>query len=116
MKKRQRALRQTTRREWLFTVRSRLGFVVRTTRGYWLLIATVKHPSLAGHESEVVRTLAEPDQIRISKVDNSVYLFYRKQGKRYLCVVSKRVDARIGFVMTAYVADKIKEGRVVWKR
>jgi len=97
-------------------VRSRLGFSVRTTRGYWSLITTVKHPGLAGKEQTVIRALAEPDQVRVSRVDASVYLFYRKAGRRYLCVVAKKVNPRLGFIMTAYVTEKIKEGKLVWKR
>jgi len=97
-------------------VRSRLGFAVRTTRGYWALITTVKHPTLIGKESVVIQTLREPDQVRVSKVDRTVYLFYRKAGRRHVCVVAKRIGPRTGFIMTAYVTDKIKEGRIVWRR
>ncbi len=89
---------------------------MRTTPSHWSLITTVKHPTLAGKELDVVRTLKEPDQVRKSRVDESVYLFYRKIGKRYLCVVAKRIGAKAGFVVTAYVTENIKEGRVVWKR
>ena len=105
-----------TRGGWLFVVQSRLGFSVRTTRGYWSLITTVKHPNLAGKERDVIQTLSAPDQVRKSRVDESVYLFYRKMGKRYLCVVTKRMEARRGFIMTAYVTENMKEGHVVWKR
>ncbi len=104
------------KRELLFLVKSRLGFSVRTTRGYWALITHVKHPSLTGQERAVIRTLLDPDQIRVSKVDRAVYLFYRALGRKHLCVVAKRVDARNGFIITAYITEKIKEGRVVWKR
>ena len=93
-----------------------MGFRYKTTQGYWSLITSVKHPNLAGKESAVIRTLTEPDQIRKSRSDESVYLFYRKVGKRYLCVVAKRTEAKSAFIMTAYVTEKIKEGQVVWKK
>ena len=111
-----KGLEKRSPQPWLFVVKSRLGFSVRTTRGYWALITTVKHPNLAGKETAVIRTLTAPDQVRKSRVDDSVYLFYRKVSKRYLCVVVKRTAERRGFIMTAHVTEKIKEGRVVWKR
>lgn len=101
--------------QWLFVVKSRAGFLVRTTPGYWKLIATVKHPTLLGKEEAVIQTLAEPDEVRISRVDESVYLFYRKTGHRFVCVVAKRT-ASAGFIMTAYVTDRVKEGRTIWKK
>ncbi|MBI2093568.1 MAG: DUF4258 domain-containing protein [Candidatus Omnitrophica bacterium] len=107
---------QHPEKKWLFVVQSRLPFVVRTTRTYWALITTVKHPQLAGQETAVVRTLTEPNEVRVSKRDGSVYLFYKKHGRRYLCVVTKRFNQREAFIMTAYVTEAIKEGRVVWKR
>ena len=116
MGKQHRSLRRTTPQPWLFAAKSRLGFVVRTTRGYWSLITTVKHPHLAGKEAAVIRTLIEPDEVRRSRVDASVYLFYRKTQRKHLCVVAKRSGPASGFIMTAYVTDKIKEGQLVWKR
>ncbi len=116
MKKKPGGLQQREGQAWQFVVQSRLAFTVRTTRGYWSLITTVKHPTLAGQERAVIRTLIEPDQVRVSKVDRVVYLFYRKVGRRYLCVVTKRMDAKTAFIMTVYVTEKIKEGQVIWKR
>lgn len=103
-------------RRTLFVIDTRFGFAVRTTRGYWTLITGVKHPSLAGQERAVMRTLSDPDEVRMSKVDRSVYLFYRRSGRRHLCVVTKRISAKSGFIMTAYFTDKIKEGQLLWKR
>ena len=103
-------------RRALFLIDTRLGFVVRTTRGYWTLITSVKHPSLPGKERVVMQTLSDPDEVRVSKVDRTVYLFYRRSGRRHLCVVTKRIAAKAGFIVTAYFTDKIKEGQVLWKR
>ena len=97
-------------------MQSRIGFEVRTTRGYWSLITTVKHPSLYDREEAVIQTLIKPDQVRISKIDKTVYLFYRKFGRRHLCVVTKRFEPKTGFIMTAYVTEKLKEGKIAWKR
>ncbi|MBN1147805.1 MAG: hypothetical protein JXA78_11160, partial [Anaerolineales bacterium] len=51
-----------------------LGFNVRVTQAYWQLITTIKHPVMAGRETEVRVTLETPDEIRQSKVDQSVSL------------------------------------------
>jgi len=45
-----------------------------------------------------------------------VFMFYRKLNGKYLCVVTKRLAGKAGFIMTAYVTEKIKEGQTVWKK
>lgn len=50
-----------------FEVLTPLGFSVRVTRSYWELIVTVKHPVMAGRESDVRETLQNPDETCESK-------------------------------------------------
>ena len=70
-----------------------LGFTVRVTRAYWTLITTIKHPIMAGCEDEVKATLESPQEIRRSKSDPSVYLFYRsRRTRRWVCAVTKQED------------------------
>ena len=70
----------------LFEVLTPLGFQVRVTRSYWELIVTVKHPVMAGRESDVQETLQNPDEIRVSRNDSAVYLFYKaERTKRWVC-------------------------------
>lgn len=64
-------------KELLFEVLTPLGFRVRVTRAYWEMIVTVKHPVMLGREEDVRKTLGLPDEIRQSKSDVQVYLFYR---------------------------------------
>jgi hypothetical protein len=60
--------------------------------------------------------LEDPDEIRRSKSDENVYLFYRaEREKRWLCAVSKQTDQE-GFLITTYPTDAIKEGVQVWHR
>src|SRR3989338_1108005 len=61
----------------LFDVMTPLGFHVRVTRSYWKIIVSVKHPIMAGHEKDVKNALQNPEEIRRSKKDTSVYLFYK---------------------------------------
>jgi hypothetical protein len=96
----------------LFSVPTPLGFAVRTTREYWNLIEQ-KHPEVAGQVNEVRECLRSPDLARRSKQDPAVYLFYSPQPPYHLAVVAKRLDGE-GFIVTAYLTDKIKEGELVW--
>ncbi len=98
-----------------FTVQSVLNTAVRITEDYWQFIITVKHPPMRGREEDVKLTLQDADEVRVSKVDSSVYLYYKKEGKRYVCVVVRRLDGA-GFIISAYPTDAIKEGEVKWKR
>ena len=100
----------------LFDVVTPIGFRVRITRLYWDTVIIVKHPALSGHESEVKTALENPEEVRRSKTDPAVYLFYKSQQiGRWVCAVSKRLDEE-GFLITAYPTDTIKEGVKVWPR
>lgn len=99
-----------------FEVRTPLGFSVRVTRSRWKLITTVKHPVMAGREASVKQALEGPDEVRQSRVDAAVFLFYRAEGqKRWVCAVAKRAPD-LAFLITAYPTDAVKEGVRVWPR
>ncbi len=100
-----------------FEVSTPLGFLVRVTHVYWDVIVNFKHPVMAGREADVKSTLALPDEIRRSRSDADVYLFYRTEHLgRWVCAVSKQVDETYGFLITAYPTDAIKEGVIVWHK
>jgi hypothetical protein len=103
-------------KEILFEVMTPLGFQVRVTRAYWELIVTIKHPVMAGREEDVKMALAQPDEIRQSKSDEMVFLFYKEEReKRWICAVSKQTGSE-GFLITTYPTDAIKEGVQVWHK
>lgn len=79
------------------------------------MITKIKHPTVKGKELEVKQTLGESDEIRVSRRDKAVLLFYKIFDKRYLCVVVRFFKKR-GFIVTAYWTKKIKEGELKWKR
>jgi len=86
-------------------------------RGRWDIIATIKHPVMLAREEEVQATLESPAQVRQSRTDPAVFLFYRAERPgRWICVVVKRVDNDEAFVITAYPTDAIKEGETIWIR
>jgi len=91
------------------------GLHVRCTDASWLHISTVKHPVLAGRRADVAQVLADPDEIRVSRKDPDVLLFYRGQPPRWLCAVIK-CDGDSGFLITAYPTDAVKAGERRWTR
>jgi len=100
----------------LFDVLTPLGFHVRVSRAYWQIIIGIKHPIMAGHEKDVKAALENPEEIRRSKADSQVYLFYRTQHKgRWVCAVSKRLNGE-GYLITAYPTDAIKAGEKIWPK
>ncbi|WP_414565954.1 MULTISPECIES: hypothetical protein [unclassified Anabaena] len=71
---------------------------------------------MRGREVDIQATLSEPDEIRLSKSDQKVYLFYRADGeKRWVCAVTKQLNGE-GFLITAYRIGAIKEGEVIWHK
>jgi hypothetical protein len=100
----------------LFEVLTPLGFRVKVTRTYWQLITTIKHPVMAGHEADIRETLGNPDEIRRSRSDPQVYLFYKPERMgRWVCAVAKR-ETGTGFLITAYPTDAVKEGERIWPK
>jgi hypothetical protein len=80
----------------------------------------LEHPELSGMADEIGRVLSEPDEVRVSRSDESVQLFYSfyvqtKVGGKWLCIVVKATtdDA---FVITAYLTDKFKAGETLWPK
>jgi hypothetical protein len=73
-----------TEPEVLFEAHTPLGFLVRVSRARWELITTVKHPVMAGRESSVKTTLENPDEVRQSRIDPEVLLFYKSEAARRL--------------------------------
>jgi hypothetical protein len=93
-----------------------LGFRVVCSAAYWERIAAIKHPPMKGRVVDVAQTLSDPDEVRRSVGDPLVVLFHRRSGpRRWVCAVVKRADG-VGYLITAYPADKIKPGEVLWTR
>jgi hypothetical protein len=100
----------------LFEVSTPLSFQVRVTRAYWEFIVTVKHPVMRERATEVQDVLQSPDEVRQSRSDPAVFLFYRAEVPgRWLCAVAKRLNNE-GFLITTYPTDAIKEGERIWSR
>ncbi len=103
---------QPSPEELLFTEPTPLGFSVRTTRRYWELLCR-KHPEISDKRAEIRRCLREPEEVRRSRQDPQVYLFYRSHPPYHLTVVVRKLDGK-GFIITSYLTDRIKEGERLW--
>ncbi len=66
---------------------------------------------MAGQEELVKGTLADSEQVRRSRKDESVFLHYRRAGDHYCCVVVKHLNGD-GFVVTTYMTDRINRIKV----
>lgn len=102
-------------KDLIFDVTTPLGFNVHCTHGYWAFITSNKHPIMLGCESDVMLTLQQPDEVRRSRHDENVYLFYKGQKPRWLCAVARQKDKN-GFLITAYPTDTIKIGETIWTK
>ena len=102
--------------EWVFLIETPIGFTVRSTHSYWNTISTTKHPVMMKKLDEVKLTLSNPDEIRQSRVDSQILLFYRAfKSNRWYCAVVKRLDG-MSFLVTAYPTENIKEGKRLWMK
>jgi hypothetical protein len=75
------------------------------------------HPEMAEMESAIELALTNPEIVRRSNTDNTVYLYYRYHegtsvGDKWLCVVVKYLE-NDAFIITAYLTDKLKAGEQI---
>ena len=98
-----------------FQTKSPIGISIRTTINYWRRIIQVKHPTMKGKEKDVKKTLKLPDEIRVSKSDKKVFLYYRKINRHYICVVVKHLNGD-GFIITVYKTRRTMEGEKIWTK
>lgn len=98
-----------------FEILTPLGFRVRTSEEYWQKLI-IKHPDIAELEAEVIQALTNPEEIRQSRRDTNIVLFYLTlKEKRWVVAVARRLNGD-GFLITAYQTDAIKEGDLIWHR
>ncbi|MEE8167289.1 MAG: hypothetical protein V3T58_00250 [Candidatus Hydrothermarchaeales archaeon] len=98
-------------------VTDRLGRDIRLTEERWSYIIR-HHPEMTNLKREFRSTVSEPDLVVRSVYNPEVVLYYRYfkiifDGKYLVGVIKLSTDS---FVLTGYVADRIKEGEVLWKK
>jgi hypothetical protein len=80
----------------------------------------LQHQEMAEMEAEIERVLQSPAEVRVSRSDNTVQLFYEfyaqtRVGGKWLCIVVK-YSPDDAFVVTAYLTDQIKAGETIWPK
>jgi hypothetical protein len=75
---------------------------------------------MAGMEPRIRETLSKPEPVLASLSDERARLYYRFYvgtgvGNKHLCVVVRVQDTE-AFILTAYLTDRVKKGRVPWPR
>jgi hypothetical protein len=98
----------------VLSVRTPLNYRVILTRDRWREIVRFKHPAVARYEKRLRDCLERPDVICASTKDDDVHVYYLQTGKAYLCVVAAPAGGDDRFVVTAYLAKRIKPGRQLW--
>lgn len=80
----------------------------------------LEHIEMVGMGHEIERVLQTPSEVRRSRSDDDVRLFYEfyaetRVGGKWLCVVVKYLpdDA---FIITAYLTDSVKAGEILWPK
>jgi hypothetical protein len=94
------------------------GFAVRLTDER--LAHILDHPEMVGLEGAIEQTLKRPALVIQSVSDETARLYYRfysatRVGDEFVCVAVK-VTGSDGFVLTAYLTDKPKEGTRAMER
>jgi len=107
--------------EVLFEIHAITCRAIRTTSAYWRYIMEIKHPEsfkqIAPKAAELVMdTLSKPKVVVREKLDPCVYLYYRRFGEYFICVVAKHLNGD-GYIITSYKTDRIKKGgEMIWQR
>jgi hypothetical protein len=100
------------------------GYEIKLDLDRWEKHIIVGHPEIKNYLELIGTTLAEPEVIKHSPVQDETYFYYRMSGKMfhrkndiYLSVIVQRSEeTKKGFVKTAHLVKKMHEGDVVWMK
>ena len=103
--------------EILFEIKDVFGRKIRTTTDYWHKIKTLKHQELRYSVTEVKKTITNPDEIRVSITDETIFLYAKRFGKYDILIVAVKVLNGNGFIVTAYQTKEYKKkGKLIWPK
>jgi len=99
-------------------VLSRLGKILRLDEDKWNHV--LEHPEMENQIDRLRETVVDPDEVRKSVYDPSVWLFYRFYAdtpvtEKYLLVIAK-ISNKEGFIVTSFFTNRVKTGGLVWKK
>jgi hypothetical protein len=92
------------------------GIPIRMTNERWFHIIE-NHDDLTGRFDEILNTVEYPDYV-IKGYGNALIALKVLEQEKYFAVVYKELSSEDGFIITAYITNKIKiEKKVIlWKR
>lgn len=94
------------------------GYRVYCTEEIWYDKILISRPWMEGWEDLIIEVLQTPSYIcqdpkRTNR--NIYYLIHRTKKDRYIRVVARFSNEKVGFLISAYPADSGKEGeKVIW--
>lgn len=102
----------------VFEVLSPVGKLVRLDEERWSHV--MEHPEMEGQLDRLRESLQDPDEVRRSIHDASVWLFYKHYADtpvtdKYL-LVAVRILNDEGFIVTAFFTERPKRGTLLWSR
>lgn len=101
----------------LFEIVDVFGKKIRTTKNYWEKIKQVKHRELKYGISEVKKVIAQPDEVRRSVTDATIFLYAKKVEKYDILLVAVKILNDEGFIVTAYQTKIYKQkGELLWSK
>jgi hypothetical protein len=88
-------------------VKSKNGVPIRLTNERWLHI-TEEHSEMAGYYYEVLEAIYDPEAVYRGSAEELIATKEIKSGKN-LIVVYKELNKEDGFIITAFLTNKIKQ-------
>ena len=97
----------------IFAATSVNGALVRLTEQAWRHISE-RHPEVVDQQ-EILRTIQSPEFVQ--EGDFGAFLAVRQRSDGYhVVVVYREVTNQYGFVITAYVTERLGRRRSIWTR
>ena len=84
---------------------------------YWKKIITNKHPEANLTQSDIRKTITDPEYIFKSQHSQNVYLYSRKISSRTTIAVVKHLPENYGILLTAYKKTNKKLNKeIIWQK
>lgn len=77
-------------------------------------------PEMLNQQYRVEEALSDPEEVRESLKDKSIWLYYKKYSntpvtEKYILVIVKVLNSG-GKIITSFFTDRIKKGELIWKK
>jgi hypothetical protein len=90
------------------------GVPIRMTSERWFHIVE-NHDYLAGRYEDILDVVVDPDMV-LQGYGGALIAVRGVARSRYLAVMYKEVSANDGFVISAYITEKVNRKAIVWKK